>query len=127
AKGALIGLCLDIRLRQLSNGAYGTQEMMRDLAKKYGKDKSFVDDSLFSDIVRFTYPQIDTFFKKYVAGPEPLPFEEYFAAVGITYKKSFEIETLDPLGGYRYHVDPDGTVKLYPDNANQFGAQMNYR
>ncbi|MEM9983198.1 MAG: peptidase M61, partial [Bacteroidota bacterium] len=47
AKGALLNMLLDIQLRKLSEGKYGVQEMMRDLAEKYGKDRSFKDDALF--------------------------------------------------------------------------------
>lgn len=84
-KGALIGLCLDVKLRQLSGGKYGTQEMMRDLAKTYGKDKSFKDDELFDKITALTFPEIREFFKKHVEGTEPLPLAETFAAIGIEY------------------------------------------
>ncbi len=38
-KGALIGMCLDIKLRKLSGGKYGVQNLMLDLSKKYGKEK----------------------------------------------------------------------------------------
>ena len=40
-KGALIGAALDIKLRELSEGKYGVQNMMTDLSEKYGKDVSF--------------------------------------------------------------------------------------
>jgi predicted metalloprotease with PDZ domain len=84
-KGALIGMCLDIRLRQLSNGKYGMQNLIADLSKKYGKDKAFADEELFSVIEQMTYPQIGEFFKRHVAGNEPLPFREVMEAAGINY------------------------------------------
>ncbi|CAN0507203.1 unnamed protein product, partial [Scytosiphon promiscuus] len=46
-KGALIGLCLDIRLRELSDGKYGLRNVMLDLSKVYGKTKAFKDEELF--------------------------------------------------------------------------------
>ncbi len=57
-KGALIGLSLDLKLRQLSGGKYGTKELMRDLAKTYGRTKSFKDEELFDKITELTYPEI---------------------------------------------------------------------
>ncbi|HZY81179.1 MAG TPA: peptidase M61, partial [Cyclobacteriaceae bacterium] len=78
-KGALIGMCLDIKLRKLSNGKYGMQNLMADLAKKYGKNQAFNDDDLFGEIEKLTYPEIGEFFKRYVAGNESLPFEEVFS------------------------------------------------
>ncbi|HTL82280.1 MAG TPA: peptidase M61 [Bacteroidia bacterium] len=127
AKGALIGLCLDIRLRELSDGKYGTQDMMHDLSKLYGKDKSFNDDSLFADIVRLTYPEIGDFFKKYVIGGEPLPLEEYLNNVGILYQERATVQVIDPFGGYGLRLDTDGKIRMYPGNVNDFGREMGYQ
>ena len=88
-KGALIGMCLDIKLRQLSKGEYGVQDLVKDLSKKYGKSKAFKDDELFDEIVSITYPEIGDFLKKYVAGPEPLPLKETFQLVGVNYIERF--------------------------------------
>jgi predicted metalloprotease with PDZ domain len=126
-KGALIGMCLDIRLRQLSGGKYGTQEMMMDLAKKYGKDKSFVDDSLFSDIVKLTYPEIGDFFNRYVIGSEDLPYKELFEAVGVDYKRRGTEDVLDPFGGYGFRLDQEGNLRLWPETVNDFGKEMGYQ
>lgn len=125
-KGALIGMCLDIRLRQLSGGNYGTQEMMLDLSKKYGKDKSFVDDSLFSDIVKLTYPEIGEFFKLYVIGGEDLPYKVLFEAVGVEYKLRGTEEIMDPFGGFGFRLDQDGNLRLWPESVNEFGTEMGY-
>lgn len=84
-KGALVCLCLDIRLRELSEGKYGTQELMRDLSKKYGPDKPFKDDELFDVITAMTFPDIRAFFRDYVEGAQPLPLEEYLAKAGIAF------------------------------------------
>ncbi len=84
-KGALIGLCLDLKLRYLSKGEYGLQELMKDLAKTYGKNKSFKDEELFDKIVSLTYPEIGDFFKKHVAGSEPLPLREVLDLAGVEF------------------------------------------
>jgi predicted metalloprotease with PDZ domain len=87
-KGALIGMCLDIKLRKLSGGKYGMQNLMADLSKKFGKDQAFEDDELFADIEKLTYPEIGEFLKRYVAGPEKLPFDEVFPLVGVKHEAS---------------------------------------
>ena len=84
-KGALIGMCLDITLRELSDGTYGVQNMMEDLSKKYGKDKSFDDASLFDVITDMTYPEVGDFLKTYVGGNKPIPYAKYFEKVGVHY------------------------------------------
>lgn len=86
-KGAIIGMCLDIKLRKLSDGKYGLQNLIADLSKKYGKSKSFNDDELFAEIGKLTYPEIEEFLRTYVAGPAPLPLESVFKDVGVKYEK----------------------------------------
>lgn len=87
-KGALIGLCLDIKLRQLSDGKYGTQNLLQDLAARYGENTSFKDDELFAAITKLTYPEVGEFLEKYVAGTAPLPLRETLRSVGVEYVES---------------------------------------
>lgn len=84
-KGALACLCLDIRLRELSEGKYGTQELMRDLSKKYGPEKPFKDDELFDVIAAMAFPDIRAFFRDYMEGSQPLPLEQYLAKAGVAF------------------------------------------
>jgi predicted metalloprotease with PDZ domain len=85
-KGALIGLCLDVKLRQLTKGAKGLQDIINSLAKKYPKEKSFKDPDLIPEIVALTFPEIGEFFKNFIEGNKPLPFEEIFSAIGYSYR-----------------------------------------
>jgi predicted metalloprotease with PDZ domain len=86
-KGPLLGLCLDIRLRELSNGKIGTQELMQKLIKKYGPEKAFEDKDLFDVITALTFPQIRQFFKDYVEAGNPLPLKESLRKVGLDYNE----------------------------------------
>lgn len=82
-KGALIGMCLDIQLRELSNGKSGILDLMRNLSSRYGKDQPFDDDRIIKEIVQLTGPEINTFFKSYVEGKTPIPYQKYLAKVGL--------------------------------------------
>lgn len=103
-KGALIGMCLDIRLRELSNGEMGILDLMKKLSSKYGKDKPFKDEELFPAIVKLTYPEIKTFFDTYVSGTTPIPYNEFFAKVGVQETQS-ETETGAFLKGQEPYID----------------------
>ncbi|PSR57231.1 peptidase M61 [Adhaeribacter arboris] len=85
-KGALIGLGLDIKLRELSNGNYGIRRLMQDLALTYGKNKAFKDEELFDKITALTFPEIRDFFRKHVEGNQPLPYTDIFKTVGVIYQ-----------------------------------------
>lgn len=127
-KGALIGMMLDIKLRQLSGGQKGVMTLMQDLSKTYGKDKSFKDEELFDKITELTYPEIRDFFRKYVEGPNPLPLAETFAQVGITYEEEGE-EMKQTLGRFTIGYDPK-TMHLIvadTDKMNAFGKKMGFK
>ena len=82
-KGALIGMTLDIKLRELSNGEMGILDLMKKLISKYGKEQPFNDNELFDDIVAMTYPEIEDYFSTYISGTTPLDFELFFDKVGL--------------------------------------------
>ncbi|MEK8180182.1 peptidase M61 [Flavobacterium buctense] len=82
-KGTLIGMCIDIIIREKSNGQRGILDLMQKLSKKYGAEKPFNDDDLFAEITAMTYPEVGEFLNTYVAGPTPIPYDVYFAKVGV--------------------------------------------
>ncbi|OOG78327.1 peptidase M61 [Flavobacterium sp. A45] len=83
-KGALIGMCVDIQIRENSNGKRGILDLMHQLSNEYGVSKPFNDADLFAKITSLTYPEVGEFFTKYVSGPTPIPYYDYLAKVGIT-------------------------------------------
>lgn len=85
-KGALIGMCIDIIIREKSNGERGILDLMQKLSAKYGAQKPFNDQELFATITALTYPEVGEFLATYVAGETPIPYETYFAKMGVTKK-----------------------------------------
>ncbi len=124
-KGALIGLCLDIKLRKLSNGKYGMQNLVAALGKKFGKSKAFQDDQLFDEITKLTYPEIGEFLKRYVGGGEVLPLQEIFALVGVSFEPELKTQEFSlGLENEALTVVPvDGKPKIAIGNAEAVNAQ----
>ena len=83
-KGALIGMCLDIIIRENSKGERGILDLMQKLSNEYGVSKAFNDDELFQKITELTYPEVGEFLNKYVSGPSPIPYYTYLAKMGLT-------------------------------------------
>ena len=87
-KGALIAMCIDIEIRERSNGERGILDLMQKLTNEYGSKKPFSDDELFDKITQLTYPEVGAFLTKYVAGTTPIPYEYYFEKVGVSKGKN---------------------------------------
>lgn len=85
-KGALIGMCMDILIREKSNGQRGILDLMQKLSVAYGPNNPFNDNELFAKITELTYPEVGAFLGKYVAGDTPIPYDEFFAKMGVTKK-----------------------------------------
>ncbi len=128
-KGALIGLCLDVLLLQRSNGKYGTRELMKDLSKTYGPQKSFADAELFDKITALTYPEVRTFFSKYVENGEPLPLAETFAALGINYNPKAETKVAQQQISFGMALGADRkTLRIQSlDEITNLGKRLNFR
>ncbi len=127
-KGALIGFCLDVKLRELSEGKKGLQDIVNTLAAKYPKDKSFKDESLIPEIVSLTYPAIDTFFQNYITGIKPLPLETVFDKIGYKYQtKTFS--TNFSFGSLRMIRNPKNNrlIVLDTDDMDDFGKMLGFQ
>jgi predicted metalloprotease with PDZ domain len=83
-KGALIAMCVDILIRENSNGKKGILNLMQELSKEYGTSKAFKDEELFDKITALTYPAVGEFLKNHVDGETPITYEQYFAKMGVT-------------------------------------------
>jgi predicted metalloprotease with PDZ domain len=125
-KGALIAACIDLYLLKLSNAKYGLRQLKSDLAIKYGKDKYFEDDSLFSVIAKLSYPEMLLFFKNHVEGGTPIPYEEYFAMAGVEYLPSEDYKDFS-LGGLQITPTPDAVLTTGINRMNIFGKRMGYQ
>ena len=82
-KGALIGMCIDILMREESNGNRGILSLMKELSNKYGKNKPFEDDNLIEEITKMTYPSVGEFLQTHVVGTTPIDYNVFFKKVGL--------------------------------------------
>lgn len=82
-KGALINMCIDILVREKSNGQKGIIDVMTQLANKYGVDKPFKDANLIAEYTQLTYPEVGAFFETHVVGSKPINYDYFFDKVGI--------------------------------------------
>ena len=83
SKGALIGMCIDILMREASNGEQGVLQLMKALSQKYGTDKPFNDDTIITEIGQMTYPSVQNFLEKHVVQGTPIDYGAMLKKVGL--------------------------------------------
>ncbi len=116
-KGALIGMCIDILMREESNGNRSMLSLMKELSAKYGKEKPFVDDNIIAEITAMTYPSVGEFLKTHVEGDVPINYNDFFTKVGLTIGKSVVPTNYIFAGGQNIIFDGDqekGTIFFSP-------------
>jgi predicted metalloprotease with PDZ domain len=109
-KGALIGMCIDIIIREKSNGERGVLDLMQKLTAEYGAEKPFNDDELFDKIVQLTYPEVGAFLTTYVSGTTPIDYNEFLAKVGVS-KAKIQVPSNPFLKGQSPYVTINPTTK----------------
>ena len=82
-KGALMAMCIDLIIRDKSNGKRGLRDMMGELSEMYGPTKPFDDAELIPVVTKITYPEVGDFLQKYVVKGEPLDYAQYLKLAGV--------------------------------------------
>jgi predicted metalloprotease with PDZ domain len=84
-KGQLLGLILDLKIRDASQGTASLREVFQWMNQQYARPGKFFADS---DGVRAAaeavcHQDLGDFFQKYVAGVNEIPWDEFFSSVGL--------------------------------------------
>jgi predicted metalloprotease with PDZ domain len=104
-RGALTAGLLDIRLLELSHGEQGLQDVILELARRYGKERAFPEGTLVDTLVSLTHPEVRDFFARYIWESERLPIREYYGRLGIRLVE-------DPEGRpIRFEIEPSPTAE----------------
>ncbi|WP_028871283.1 peptidase M61 [Psychroserpens burtonensis] len=126
-KGALIGMCIDILMREESNGNRSMLSLMKELSAKYGKEKPFVDDNLIDEITAMTYPSVGEFLNTHVVGTTPINYEKFYEKVGLSYKEArVETNYIQDGKGFIFDGDREKMVIFFSDGVknNSFWADQ---
>ena len=96
-KGELLGFMLDLQMREASHGSASLRELFHWMNENYAKQNKFFADSqgVRQAAEAVTHADLAPFFEKYVAGKEEIPWNEFFATVGLRLDKS-ESQAGDP-------------------------------
>jgi predicted metalloprotease with PDZ domain len=89
-KGELLGVALDLAVREASHGQASLREVFQWMNQSYAKKQLFFPDS---DGVRqaaeaVSHADLGWFFTKYVGGTEEIPWNDFFRSVGLRLMQS---------------------------------------
>jgi predicted metalloprotease with PDZ domain len=82
-KGALLAMCIDVIIRDKSDGKKGILDMMGQLAQMYGPTKPFNDSELIPVITQITYPEVGDFINKYIVKGDSISYIDFLSKAGI--------------------------------------------
>lgn len=107
-KGSLLGMLLDISIRDATDNAHNLDEVMRALyTRYYRQNKGFVTADLLKELRAAGMPDVDTFYRRYIDGRDSLPYEIVFAKAGIVFSR--QVVTV-PFVGVSTGVTPSGQL-----------------
>ena len=99
-KGAIIGLLLDLKIINNSNGKYSLNDVMKYMYQTFYKDKKrgYTDAEFKNGLEKFSNESLDEFYKNYINGLSAIDFNKYLGYAG--YKVTDELENSnDPTLG----------------------------
>jgi predicted metalloprotease with PDZ domain len=110
-KGELLGVMLDLKVRELSQGRASLREVFEWMNQNYAKRGRFFADS---DGVRdaaeaVSHADLKDFFAKYVAGTDEIPWNDVFRGVGL---RLVESTTTAASPGFSASHNFDGPMKV---------------
>jgi predicted metalloprotease with PDZ domain len=98
-KGSLLGLMLDIEIRTATANGHSLDDVMRALLAGFWRQgRGFTTRDLL-DLIRPWYPGVDDFYRRYVAGRDPLPYQSVLPRGGIAVAVQGRAVSLKPDPG----------------------------
>ncbi|MGH9328030.1 MAG: M61 family metallopeptidase [Terriglobia bacterium] len=95
-KGAILGMLLDLALRERTAGAKSLDDVMRLMYQKfyleaprasyYLPGRGYTEHDILEALDEVSGSDFSLFFKRYIAGTEPLPYEKILSAAGLQLK-----------------------------------------
>jgi predicted metalloprotease with PDZ domain len=109
-KGSVLGLLLDISIRDATNGARSLDDVTRALYTRFAtRGRGFTTADLLALLRETGMPDVDGFYRRYVDGREPLPYEAVLPKAGFAVeRRSFAV----PFVGVSTAVQPGGGTRV---------------
>jgi predicted metalloprotease with PDZ domain len=110
-KGNLLGIMLDLALRDASHGQASLRDLMQWMNANYAKKHRFFDDSqgVREAAEAVSHADLGWFFNKYVSGTEEIPWNDFLRTVGL---HADTVTTTVPDAGFLASRNFDGPMSV---------------
>jgi predicted metalloprotease with PDZ domain len=125
-KGQVLGDLLDILIRDRTGNAKSLDDVLRLMNTNFAKQGKTYRDSLDVQLTAETVAggSFEEFFRKYVAGTEPFPYEHILALAGLALRT---VERRRPALGFLAEHDPSGYFVVSTVDSEGPAAQAGLR
>jgi predicted metalloprotease with PDZ domain len=110
-KGELLGVMLDLAVRDASHGEASLREVLQWMNANYAKKSLFFNDSagVRDAAEAVSHADLTAFFAKYVAGTEEIPWDDFLRSVGL---RVVAIPNAAPDAGFIASRNFDGPMSV---------------
>ena len=110
-KGELLGVMLDLALRDASHGRASLRELLQWMNATYARKGRFFDDStgIREAAEAASHSDLASFFSRFVAGTEEIPWNDFFRSVGLRVEP---VTTTVPDAGFTASRNFDGPMSV---------------
>ena len=126
-KGELLGIMLDLVLRDASHGQASLRELLQWMNVNYARKNRFFDDSngVREAAEAVSHADLGWFFSKYVSGTEEIPWNEFLDSVGLRAVSETATEADPGFLGSRNFDGPMSVLAVTPGGeAERAGLQV---
>lgn len=122
-KGEILGVLLDLKIREDSHGAYSLRDLFQAMNRDYAKQGKFFPDSegVREEAENLTGTNLRSFFEQYAAGTTELPYDYLFKTVGLEITRESQTIADPGFTATRNFRGPLIIEEVYGDEAREAG------
>ncbi len=104
-KGQILGVLLDLAIRDSTDNHKSLDDVLRRMNDEYARQGKFYNESegIRAVVEEVAGKSFEDFFRRYVAGTEEIPYDDFFSLAGMTLKKN--------VASYSIVEIPDATAR----------------
>jgi predicted metalloprotease with PDZ domain len=120
-KGELLGVVLDLAMRDASHGTACLRDVLRWMNREYAQQGKFFPDSggVLEAAEAVSHVDLKTFFQNYVSGRTEIPWDDFFKTVGLKIVRSTSISPDLGFEAARIFDAPPVVISVRTDSAAQ--------